>query len=857
MRVDVVLPVYNEERDLARSVLTLRRFLRDRLASYQCGILIADNASSDTTAEIGTILEDQFDNVRYLRLEERGRGRALRQAWLASAADIVCYMDVDLSTDLEALVPLVASLAEEGYDLVTGSRLIPGARVRRSLKRELLSRGYNVLLKRLLRVEFNDAQCGFKAMRRSLVPQLLNQVTDESWFFDSELLIKAQWMGLRIREIPVYWVEDPESRVKLWATSWNYIRSIARLRTERPAHHPARGGLIGWICSHPAASDALRNILAWGCGPIKSRVRQALERAPQERVLEVGCGSGAFSRLVSGHYLGIDTDRRFLAYAARRHGDSHREFAYQSATRLPYPDASFDQSLLINVMHHLADDELRRALGELSRVTRHQVIIVDMAPLRFNLFGMLCYRLDQGRHIRPLAAQRMRVVPYVEIRNSGYFRSGINLHSWFVGAPKSARPAAQAASDVPAPRSPLRILRLLTRLNIGGPSRHVELLCTQLDPRAFTTCLVTGRSDPTEGDLAKQLNARGVRVVQLPQLRRPVHLVRDLVSFLRILRLIWRERPHILHTHMAKAGTLGRLGGVFYNRLGPGRRADRRAALVHTFHGHVLDGYFSPWATRAFLAIERWLARRTDRLIAVSATVRDQLLAKGIGRPEQWQVIPLGLDLDALAQVPGHNGAPAQVGLVGRLVPIKNPRLFLEALRRLAAEQAAPPIGGLIVGDGPLRPDLEHEAHRLGLAERVRFTGWQHDLCAVYRQLAVACLTSWNEGTPVALIEAMAAGRAVVATDVGGVRDLLDDAGTPREPIDPGSFRLARRGVLVRSGDAEGLANALRTVVQDEALRGRLGEAGRAYVLQHLTHARLVQDVTAVYETLGTRGGTA
>ncbi len=232
-RIDLVLPVYNEERDLARNVLQLRKFLQHNLTQYRWRIVVADNASSDMTSEIGRILADQFDDVAYLRLEERGRGRALRHAWEHSGADIVCYADVDLSTDLHALPPLVASIAEEGHDVATGSRLIPGAHVQRSLKREVLSRIYNLLLNWFLRVQFKDAQCGFKAMRQSLVKPLLSQVRDQAWFFDSELLIKAQWLGLRIKEIPVRWVEDPETRVKIWETGWNYLCSIARLRRER------------------------------------------------------------------------------------------------------------------------------------------------------------------------------------------------------------------------------------------------------------------------------------------------------------------------------------------------------------------------------------------------------------------------------------------------------------------------------------------------------------------------------------------------------------------------------------------------------------------------------------------------
>jgi len=450
-RVDIVLPVYNEERDLAKSVLKLRRFLHSRLANYRWHIVIVDNASSDTTSEIGQILADQFPDLTYRRLEERGRGRALRHAWQTSSAEIVCYMDVDLSTDLESLGPLIASVTEEGYDLATGSRLIAGARVKRSFKREALSRCYNLLLRGLLRVGFNDSQCGFKAMRRQVVEPLLTQVLDQAWFFDSELLIKAQWMGLRIKEIPVCWVEDPESRVKIWETSWNYLQSIARLRRERSAQGTAPRSLVEWICSHPASSDVIRNILAGGLIAIKRRVQQALARFPQDRILDMGCGSGAFSQLARGEYVGIDTDRAFLEYARRRYGVPNRvRFECHPAAHIPYADQSFDQGLLINVMHHLPDDALPRALGELGRVTRHQVIIVDMVPLKYNLLGRLCYRLDQGKHIRSLAEQAAHVARFIDIRASGCFRSGVNLHSWFVGTPQRHQHVTEIAEEAHA-----------------------------------------------------------------------------------------------------------------------------------------------------------------------------------------------------------------------------------------------------------------------------------------------------------------------------------------------------------------------------------------------------------------------
>ena len=397
----------------------------------------------------------------------------------------------------------------------------------------------------------------------------------------------------------------------------------------------------------------------------------------------------------------------------------------------------------------------------------------------------------------------------------------------------------------------IRIVRILTRLNIGGPAIHAALLCGRLDPARFHTCLVCGTPDATEGDLSDLVDRSRTQLIRVSALRRPIHPWRDAVALAQIVRILWRERPHIIHTHMAKAGLLGRLAGCLYNLCGPGSTPGARARLIHTFHGHVLEGYFPLWVSRGFVTIERWLGRRTDCLIAVSRTIQNELLSLGIGSSAQWRVIPLGLELSAFARLPATNGAlPVRVGLVGRLVPIKNPELFLVALNTLARQPAAHPVSGVVVGDGPLRRALEREARRLGLERLVEFTGWRRDLCDVYASLDGVCLTSWNEGTPVALIEAMAAGRPVVATDVGGVRDLLEDEERASEPIAPGRFRVAERGILVRPGDAAGLAAALEAVSADAPLRRRLGEAGRTYVLARHGDDRLIERMTALYEHL-------
>jgi len=226
--VDVVVPVYNEEGALARSVAVLRDFLAENL-SCRWQIVIADNGSVDGTLAIAKDLSQQYPDVRYIQLELKGRGRALRKAWLESDADVVSYMDVDLSTKLEAFPELIRAL-DEGYDIAVGSRMMKGSRVKRSLKREITSRGYNLLIKAMFYRSFSDAQCGFKAVRRDVVQELVPLIKDQAWFFDTELLLLAGMKGYRIKDVPVEWVEDEDTRVRIAKTAWEDIKGLLRVR---------------------------------------------------------------------------------------------------------------------------------------------------------------------------------------------------------------------------------------------------------------------------------------------------------------------------------------------------------------------------------------------------------------------------------------------------------------------------------------------------------------------------------------------------------------------------------------------------------------------------------------------------
>jgi len=228
--IDVVIPVLNEAHVLARSVSTVRKYLSEKMADYRWRVVIVDNGSKDGTDNVGRELAAQHSDVLFLHLDQRGRGRALRHAWIQSQADIVGYMDVDLSTNLDHLPEAARALIKEGCDIAIGSRLMRGSRTRRSFKREVISQLYNIFIKMVLWTRFSDAQCGFKFVTRTVVEKIVPQIKDQSWFFDTEMLVLGEKQGYRIRDIPVLWNEDDDSRVKIFSTAWEDIKGVFRLR---------------------------------------------------------------------------------------------------------------------------------------------------------------------------------------------------------------------------------------------------------------------------------------------------------------------------------------------------------------------------------------------------------------------------------------------------------------------------------------------------------------------------------------------------------------------------------------------------------------------------------------------------
>jgi glycosyltransferase involved in cell wall biosynthesis len=384
---------------------------------------------------------------------------------------------------------------------------------------------------------------------------------------------------------------------------------------------------------------------------------------------------------------------------------------------------------------------------------------------------------------------------------------------------------------------PRRILRVIARLNVGGPAIQAITLSRRLEDRGWTTTLVRGTEGPQEGSMDHLAERLGVRPLLVSDLGRELSPVRDLRVALALRRIIRRERPAVLHTHTAKAGAVGRLAAVLAGRRRP-------ALVVHTFHGHVLQGYFSPRKERLFRGIERALARTTDVLVAVSEEVRRDLLAHGIGTAQKLRVVPLGFDLApfgligsdrerARAEMRQRLGLSPEtlvVTLVARLVPIKRVDVFLAGAARLAAEQ--PHVRFVIAGDGELGHELRTSQDARALGERIIWPGFLFDMPALYAASDVVCLCSDNEGTPVSLIEALASGVAVASTRVGGVPSVVRDGET---------------GLLVPAGDPEALARALGRLADDEGLRARLGAAGKEDVVDRFGIERLVEDVDRLY----------
>lgn len=396
----------------------------------------------------------------------------------------------------------------------------------------------------------------------------------------------------------------------------------------------------------------------------------------------------------------------------------------------------------------------------------------------------------------------------------------------------------------------IKVLRIITRLNIGGPSIHVSLLTKGLDPNRFRSILVSGSVSALEGDMSYVARNLGVKPVILRSLGREISLLSDLKTFISLLRIISRERPDIVHTHTAKAGTLGRIAVFIHNRF-----HRKKVLVVHTFHGHVLHGYFNRLKSQMFIWAERLQARFTDAIIVISESQSSELNRKyRIAPVEKFRTVRLGFDLQSFSlatRLRGHfrkrigvGPDVVLVGIVGRLVEIKNHRMFLDAAERMIQKGWNAPMKFVIVGDGELRQSLTSYSMAHGLADHVIFSGWIRDLLPVYADMDILVLTSINEGTPVSIIEAMASSVPVIATDAGGVRDLL---GSARTDLDGDGCEIRQRGVMCRQMDVDGLTKGIQFILSNPHVRTEICTDASSFVMRDYSKNRLFGQIESIY----------
>ncbi len=382
----------------------------------------------------------------------------------------------------------------------------------------------------------------------------------------------------------------------------------------------------------------------------------------------------------------------------------------------------------------------------------------------------------------------------------------------------------------------IKILRIITRLNIGGPAQHAIFLTESLNKDFFESKLIIGSVNSNEGDMSFLARDKGLSLIEITELQNEGGLLSDFRAFLKLYRIIRKERPHIIHLHLFKARILGglaaKLAGV--------------PIIIQTFHGHVFREYYDAFKTAIILLIERFIGRFvTDEIIAISDNQKEDLIQFGISKSDKIRVMSIGLELDRFLNVEEKRGELRReldlsdectlVGIVGRLVPIKGHLYFLRAAKDVLDTLGNSRVRFLIIGDGELRKELESQCRELGIEKSVIFLGWRNDLERIYADLDVVVLSSLNEGTPVSVIEAMASGKAVAATKVGGVSDIIKDGVS---------------GILVPSKDHISLAQAIIKLLNDPKLRLTLGNEGRKRVYPEYDVSNLVKNMENFYMDL-------
>jgi len=399
----------------------------------------------------------------------------------------------------------------------------------------------------------------------------------------------------------------------------------------------------------------------------------------------------------------------------------------------------------------------------------------------------------------------------------------------------------------------MKIVRIIARLNVGGPARHVVWLTKELNDGEFQSVLLAGTVPEGEEDMSYFAENHLVEPFYIPEMSRELS-AKDVVSLWKVYRRFVIEKPDIIHTHTAKAGTVGRAAAFLYRWLNW-----KKVIIVHTFHGHIFHSYYGNLKTNFFLIIEKILARlATDKIIVITKQQFDEIHGQfGVGRAGQFEIVPLGIDLqpfrnsrakrDILRVETGAADDEILVGFVGRLTEIKNVTLLLKVaeIYRQQKDAQLPKLRFLIIGDGNTRAELEKESERRGLRETVKFLGNRNDADVFYAGLDIVALTSLNEGTPLSLIEAMANEKPVISTAVGGVVDLLGGVQTENE-----NFKVCERGVKIPANSAEDFYKGLIYLAKNETLRKSLAVKGKEFVEAEYSKERLVSDIKNLYRDL-------
>jgi len=380
--------------------------------------------------------------------------------------------------------------------------------------------------------------------------------------------------------------------------------------------------------------------------------------------------------------------------------------------------------------------------------------------------------------------------------------------------------------------SKIKVLRIITRMNVGGPARQAALLSSELGKKDFDCVLLTGSLSESEGDMSYIAAENGIKPIVIPDIGREMSFLNDISAFFKIYNIIRKERPQIVHTHTAKAGSIGRLVAKMCGV----------PVIIHTFHGHVFHSYFSPLKTNFFLTIERLLASLTDKIVTISEKQKDEIKQYlRLRTDSKLALIPLGFDLhkfltdkdeSALQRELNISKDALVIGIVGRLTAIKDHATFLKAAKEIKARNTGKVIKFVIVGGGELKDSLMKLTADLGLKDDVIFTDWRRDIDALYRVMDIAALTSLNEGTPVSVIEALASARPVVVMDVGGVRDIVEDG---------------KSGFIVPSGDIRAFTEAVTVLINDKDKREKFGIYGREYICRKHSKERLINSIMDLY----------